>query len=173
MAPTNSIRGVVIGFMSAFGIAVFLAILIVLFYCAKFTTKGRIFLDGIRGPGEYDDEQAFAREEEEALETMDDMQRTEYLRAKGMAAQKHFVPLGENCCVSLGKAVANYVLSPSQHSSRQTLPNPWTRKYHYHSTWLFKKRAFRPGSLSPSWRSPTASSKREQRSSSLTRSAAS
>ncbi|TLS25126.1 hypothetical protein PpBr36_07538 [Pyricularia pennisetigena] len=82
MAPTNSIRGVVIGLMSAFGIAVFLAILIVLFYCAKFTSKGRIFLDGIRGPGEYDDEQAFAREEEEALETMDDMQRTEYLRAK-------------------------------------------------------------------------------------------
>lgn len=92
MAPTNSIRGVVIGLMSAFGIAVFLAILIVLFYCVKFTSKGRIFLDGIRGPGEYDDEQAFAREEEEALETMDDMQRTEYLRAKGMAAQKHRVP---------------------------------------------------------------------------------
>jgi hypothetical protein len=33
-------------------------------------------------PGEYDDEQARAKEEVEALENMDDIARTEYLRAK-------------------------------------------------------------------------------------------
>lgn len=54
-----------------------------LIYFFKYTSPGRIFLDRIGRPGEYDDEQAFAREEEEALETMDDMQRSEYLRAKG------------------------------------------------------------------------------------------
>ncbi|KAA8568824.1 hypothetical protein EYC84_007807 [Monilinia fructicola] len=43
---------------------------------------GRILLDRIGRPGEYDDEQAFAKEEAEALEEMDDLQRTEYLRAK-------------------------------------------------------------------------------------------
>lgn len=34
-------------------------------------------------PGEYDDEQALVREEADALEDMDDLQRVEYLRAKG------------------------------------------------------------------------------------------
>ena len=40
-------------------------------------------LDRIGRPGEYDDEQAFLREEEVALESMDDLARSEYLRAKG------------------------------------------------------------------------------------------
>ena len=42
-----------------------------------------IFLDRISRPGEFDDEQQFLREEEEALADMDDMQRAEYHRAKG------------------------------------------------------------------------------------------
>lgn len=42
-----------------------------------------MFLDRITRPGEYDDEQQFAKEEAEALEEMDDLQRAEYLRAKG------------------------------------------------------------------------------------------
>lgn len=40
-------------------------------------------LDRLGRPGEYDDEQAFAREEAEALDNMDEMARAEYLRAKG------------------------------------------------------------------------------------------
>ncbi|KAJ5551796.1 SPla/RYanodine receptor SPRY [Penicillium sp. DV-2018c] len=48
----------------------------------KYTRRGRIMLDRIGRPGEYDDEQAFAREEEAALESMDDLARSEYLRAK-------------------------------------------------------------------------------------------
>ena len=39
--------------------------------------------DRMSRPGEYDDEQALLREEEEAMEEMDDMQKAEYLRAKG------------------------------------------------------------------------------------------
>ena len=52
-------------------------------YYFRYTQQGRIFLDRLSRPGEYDDEQQFAKEEAEALEDMDDIQRTEYLRAKG------------------------------------------------------------------------------------------
>lgn len=41
-------------------------------------------MDRMGRPGEYDDEMALAREEADALEEMDDLQRVEYLRAKGM-----------------------------------------------------------------------------------------
>ena len=40
-------------------------------------------MDRIGRPGEYDDEQAWANEEAEALEEMSDIDRLEYLRAKG------------------------------------------------------------------------------------------
>ena len=70
--------------LSAFGSAAFLALIIAIIYFFRHTTRGRIFLDRIGRPGEYDDEQAFAKEEAEALEQMDDIQRTEYMRAKGM-----------------------------------------------------------------------------------------
>ncbi|KAI1327998.1 ssh-4 [Xylariaceae sp. FL0255] len=74
--------GIVIGLLSSFGSALIVALIFLIIYFFRHTTSGRIFLDRIGRPGEYDDEQAFAREEAEALETMDDMQRTEYLRAK-------------------------------------------------------------------------------------------
>ncbi|KAK0727408.1 concanavalin A-like lectin/glucanase domain-containing protein [Lasiosphaeria miniovina] len=74
--------GIIIALLSSFGSAILIAILFFVFYFFRYTASGRIFLDRIGRPGEYDDEQAFAREEAEALETMDDMQRTEYLRAK-------------------------------------------------------------------------------------------
>lgn len=76
-------KGVLIGMLSAFGSALFIALVFGLIYFLRNTSKGRILLDRIGRPGEFDDEQAFAREEEEALETMDDIQRAEYLRAKG------------------------------------------------------------------------------------------
>lgn len=53
------------------------------FYFFRYTNRGKIFLDRIGRPGEYDDEQALAREEADALEGMDDLERGEYLRAKG------------------------------------------------------------------------------------------
>lgn len=87
MAPAGSapdaFNGVIIGLLSSLGSAVLIGLIFVLIYFFKYTSSGRIFLDRIGRPGEYDDEQAFAKEEEEALENMDDMQRSEYLRAKG------------------------------------------------------------------------------------------
>lgn len=75
-------RGILIGLLSAFGSAGIAVLVLAIFFFFKYTSRGRIILDRIGRPGEFDDEQAFAREEADALETMDDMQRTEYLRAK-------------------------------------------------------------------------------------------
>ncbi len=82
--PGSALNGIIIGLLSSFGSAVLIAFVFLIIYFFRYTSSGRIFLDRIGRPGEYDDEQAFAREEAEALEAMDDMQRTEYLRAKGM-----------------------------------------------------------------------------------------
>jgi hypothetical protein len=79
----STVNGVVIGLLSSFGSAVLIALIFLIVYFFKYTSSGRILLDRLGRPGEYDDEQAYAREEAEALEEMDDLQRTEYLRAKG------------------------------------------------------------------------------------------
>lgn len=76
-------KGILIGILSAFGSAGIAVLVLAIFFFFKYTSRGRIILDRIGRPGEYDDEQAFAREEAEALETMDELQRAEYLRAKG------------------------------------------------------------------------------------------
>lgn len=76
-------KGILIGMLSAFGSALLVALILALVYFFRYTNQGRILLDRMGRPGEYDDEQAFAREEAEALENMDDMSRSEYLRAKG------------------------------------------------------------------------------------------
>lgn len=76
-------KGILIGILSAFGSAAVAVVILVIFFFFKYTQRGRIILDRIGRPGEYDDEQAFAREEAEALEAMDDISRSEYLRAKG------------------------------------------------------------------------------------------
>lgn len=78
-------KGILVGMLSAFGSAAFVAIVFAIIYFFKYTAHGRIFLDRIGRPGEYDDEQAFLKEEAEALEEMDDLQRAEYLRAKGLS----------------------------------------------------------------------------------------
>ncbi|KAI1639725.1 concanavalin A-like lectin/glucanase domain-containing protein [Biscogniauxia mediterranea] len=82
MMSNSPVDGIVIGLLSSFGSAILIALIFLVVYFFRYTTSGRIFLDRIGRPGEYDDEQAFARDEAEALETMDDLQRTEYLRAK-------------------------------------------------------------------------------------------
>lgn len=82
MRTIIDMNGVIIGLLSSLGSALLIALICLIIYFFRYTTPGRIFLDRIGRPGEYDDEQAFAREEAEALESMDDLQRTEYLRAK-------------------------------------------------------------------------------------------
>ena len=76
-------KGILIGMLSAFGSAALVALIIAVVYFFRYTNRGRIFLDRISRPGEFDDEQQFLREEEEALAEMDDLQRAEYRRAKG------------------------------------------------------------------------------------------
>ncbi|RAH75831.1 SPRY-domain-containing protein [Aspergillus japonicus CBS 114.51] len=75
-------KGILIGVLSAFGSAAVAVLVLAVFFFFKYTQRGRIILDRIGRPGEFDDEQAFLREEAEALETMDDLSRSEYLRAK-------------------------------------------------------------------------------------------
>ena len=83
-SPSTALNGVVIGLLSSFGSAILFAFIFLVVYFFRHTRSGRILLDRFGRPGEYDDEQAFAREEAQALESMDDISRTEYLRAKGM-----------------------------------------------------------------------------------------
>jgi hypothetical protein len=91
----STINGVVIGLLSSFGSAILIALIFLVVYFFKYTSSGRILLDRLGRPGEYDDEQAYLREEAEALEEMDDLQRTEYLRAKGMFELHYFLVLSE------------------------------------------------------------------------------
>lgn len=154
MAPAGSapdaFNGVIIGLLSSLGSAVLIGLIFVLIYFFKYTSSGRIFLDRIGRPGEYDDEQAFAKEEEEALENMDDMQRSEYLRAKGIPHTRRYHRLVKT-------------LTQEQHSSPPTLPSLCKPTYHCPSTWPSRRRASQPGSLSPSSRSPIASSRLAQK----------
>lgn len=85
-------KGILIGMLSAFGSAAFVVLIFAIFYLFRHTNRGRILLERLGRPGEYDDEQALAREEAEALEGMDDLRRIEYLRAKG-AFQHYALPL--------------------------------------------------------------------------------
>ena len=89
-AVSSTGKGILIGMLSAFGSAALLALIVAIVYFFRHTTRGRIFLDRIGRPGEYDDEQAFAKEEAEALEQMDDIQKAEYLRAKGRSPKVTF-----------------------------------------------------------------------------------
>ncbi|KAI9814254.1 MAG: Rsp5p-dependent ubiquitination, sorting of cargo proteins at the multivesicular body [Pycnora praestabilis] len=75
-------KGILIGMLSAFGSAAVVAMIFGIIYFFRYTNRGRIILDLIGRPGEYDDELALAREEAEALEDMDDIQKAEYQRAK-------------------------------------------------------------------------------------------
>lgn len=83
MIESSTANGVLIGLLSSFGSALFIALVFMVVYFFRYTQGGRILLDRIGRPGEYDDEQSFLREEAEALETMEEGQRIDYLRAKG------------------------------------------------------------------------------------------
>jgi hypothetical protein len=83
----NAGKGILIGLFSAVGSAILVGLLFAVIYFFRCTRSGRILLDRLGRPGEYDDEQAFFREEAEALEAMDEVARGEYLRARGMLDQ--------------------------------------------------------------------------------------
>ena len=83
MGNSSTANGVLIGLLSSFGSAILIALVFVIVYFFKYTQGGRILLDRIGRPGEFDDEQEFLRQEEEWLETADENARADYLRAKG------------------------------------------------------------------------------------------
>ncbi|KAF1914499.1 SPRY domain-containing protein [Ampelomyces quisqualis] len=78
----STAKGIMIGIFSVLGAAGVCLLIAAVIYYFRYTSQGRIFLDRLSRPGEYDDEQQFAKDEAEALEDMDDIQRTEYMRAK-------------------------------------------------------------------------------------------
>lgn len=164
-AATSTGKGVLIGLLSAFGTAFLVGIILLIIYFFNFTQRGRIILDRLGRPGEYDDEQQFVKDEAEALEEMDDMQRTEYMRAKGMV---HTLCLPAHSCIALDIDFWGC----QQRSSKRILPSPRTPTYHYRNSWPYRRRAFPRGNLSPNSKSLIASSKVAHRSSSSTASAA-
>lgn len=82
-AQDSTVNGVVIGLLSSLGSALLIAIIFAIVWFLRYTGTGRILLERMGRPGEFDDEAAFAREEADALEEMDEGERGEYLRAKG------------------------------------------------------------------------------------------
>ena len=83
MSNSSTANGVLIGLLSSFGSAILIALVFLVVYFFKYTQGGRILLDRLGRPGEFDDEQEFLRQEEEWLETADENARADYLRAKG------------------------------------------------------------------------------------------
>jgi hypothetical protein len=134
---SSTSKGILIGILSAFGSAAIVAFILFVIWFFQYTQRGRIFLDRLGRPGEYDDEQAFAKEEAEALEEMDDMQRMEYLRAKG-ASLEHATAFRRSNSDS------------AQRSSKRTHPNPSRRTFHFLNFSPYKKREFQHGNSSRS-----------------------
>lgn len=81
-SSSSTTNGLLIGLLSSLGSAFLFVSIFAIFYFIRYTSPGRILLDRIGRPGEYDDEQAYLKEEAEALEHMDDIQKVEYQRAK-------------------------------------------------------------------------------------------
>jgi hypothetical protein len=50
-------KGILIGMLSAFGSAAIVAFILLLIWFFQYTQRGRILLDRLGRPGEYDDEQ--------------------------------------------------------------------------------------------------------------------
>lgn len=124
--PSPALNGVLIGLLSSFGSVILLSVIFLAVYLLRYTQSGRILLDRIGRPGEYDDEQAFAREEAEALESMDDMERTEYLRAKGMFATSparfhHLHHLAPSCLLMVFPSCSVYSCQSSRVRSNRHL----------------------------------------------------
>ena len=167
-------KGILIGVLSAFGSAAVAVLVLAVFFFFKYTQRGRIILDRIGRPGEFDDEQAFAREEAEALETMDDLTRSEYMRAKGKSpALCPFSWANDDHGVLSSMTYVHLSLIQLQPSSKPIRPSQYKPTYRSLNSSRYKKKEYRLGSFNQSWKSPIALSKAVRKSSSTTRNAAS
>lgn len=152
----STAKGIMIGIFSVLGAAGVVLIISAIVYYFRYTQQGRIFLDRISRPGEYDDEQQFAKEEAEALEEMDDIQRTEYMRAKGRVDIHTY---------------GTHHTDSSQLLSKPTRLNPYRPTSPYLNSWQSKRRVFLPGNLSLNLKLQTALLKDVLRLNSSTRNA--
>lgn len=57
IAGSSTGKGILIGMLSAFGSAAIVAFILLLIWFFQYTQRGRILLDRLGRPGEYDDEQ--------------------------------------------------------------------------------------------------------------------
>jgi hypothetical protein len=57
VADSSTGKGILIGMLSAFGSAAIVAFILLLIWFFQYTQRGRILLDRLGRPGEYDDEQ--------------------------------------------------------------------------------------------------------------------
>lgn len=103
-SSSSAFTGVIIGLVSSFGSIILISLIIFIIWVSGCVGSGRILLDRFNRPGEYDDEQAFAREEAEALENMDEMAKAEYMRAKSFIA--HNPPESAQTDISLSQYLA-------------------------------------------------------------------
>lgn len=86
--------GVLLGLICSFASTLTICLIIVAYWYFKISDQGRILLERFSRPGQFDEEQRFAVEEAEALQTMDPMQKVEYLRAKGKCLCRGFCNAG-------------------------------------------------------------------------------
>ncbi len=164
---SSTANGVLIGLLSSFGSAILIALVFIIVYFFKYTSGGRILLDRLGRPGEFDDEQAFLREEAEALETMEEGARLDYLRAKG---EDYLVAVEEMKEEWKREEQMANIRQRSSKSTRQTHYPPTSRSP---NTSLSKKKASRHGNSSPNLKSQTALCKGALKSNSSTQNAAS
>ncbi|CAI4212953.1 unnamed protein product [Parascedosporium putredinis] len=80
-SSSDTVGVIIVAVLSSFASAILIALAFAALYLYRYSPRSG-WLDFLGRPGEFDDEQAFLKEEAEALETMDEMQKTEYLRAK-------------------------------------------------------------------------------------------
>ncbi|ODV91682.1 hypothetical protein CANCADRAFT_11440, partial [Tortispora caseinolytica NRRL Y-17796] len=136
-------------------------VLVVMFFTSS---TGRILLGNLALPGEYDDEQAFLRDEEEALEEMDDISRSNYLQARSfqeanppdsvqtdislsqhMAIQEkgvsawQFEPDFENGATCMVEAHTEVIFSDADCSVQTNLPIPRQNEIYYWEAKLYEK----------------------------------
>lgn len=57
ITDSSTRKGILIGMLSAFGSAAIVALILLLIWFFQYTQRGRILLDRLGRPGEYDDEQ--------------------------------------------------------------------------------------------------------------------
>ncbi|KAJ5919456.1 hypothetical protein N7454_009291 [Penicillium verhagenii] len=145
----STTKGVLIGLFSAFGSAAIALMILAIFFFFKYTNRGRIMLDRMGRPGEYDDEQSFAREEETALEAFvqanppesmqTDISLSQFLaiQEKGVSAWEFQAELEIANCFVEGRTEIEFF--DSECSVQTNLPVPKQNEVYYWEAKIYDK----------------------------------